>query len=263
MRRIPLLILALFIIHFCTAQTILNRIEKSGELRVGTSGTQPPFSMESTTGELMGYEIEIATRLAQEMGVKLTTVRIPFAELLPALEKGKVDIVFSNVTITTDRNMKIAFKGPHMISGKSILTKEITLRTVTNPQEINNSAIKIAVLQNSTSEIYAREKTPVAKITPVANYDLALEMIKTGEVDLLLADYAICAYSVLLNPNEGFYTLGSPLSIEPVGVAMPAGDPLFLNLVENYIMNLELSGYLKQLQDKWFTSGDWLDQVKK
>ena len=214
MRSLTILIIAIFSIQLCAAQAIITKIEKSGELRVGTSGTQPPFSMESITGELMGYEIELANRLATEMGVKVKTVRMPFAELLESLEKGQVDVVFSNVTITTGRNKKVAFKGPYMISGKSILTKEITLRTVTNPKEINNAVTKIAVLQNSTSEKYVRANTPVAKIIPVANYAAAIEMIKKGEVDLLLADYAICAYSVLTNPNEGFYTLESPLSLE-------------------------------------------------
>ena len=265
MKRINLILLAICLLLISpdlSAQSLLNKIKKSGELRVGLTGTQPPFSMKTKAGGIIGYEVDLAELLASGMGVKVNYVEMPFADLIPALEKGEVDVVMSNITMTLERNMKVAFKGPYMISGKSILTKTPTLKSVTSPGEINNEFTKIAVLKSSTSEDYARENTPMAKITIVDDYDEGIELIRNGKVDLMIADFSICAFAVLTNTEEQFYTLNQPLSIEPVGLAMPASDPLFLNIVDNFFVFMQLNGTLDQLQQKWFNDGSWLDKVK-
>jgi len=102
---------------------VLNKILKSGELRVGTSGSQPPFTMKSKDGQLMGYEIELAKLLIDAMNIKLKFVEKPFSELLAALEKGEIDVIMSGMTITPERNLKATFAGPYIVSGKSILAK--------------------------------------------------------------------------------------------------------------------------------------------
>jgi ABC-type amino acid transport substrate-binding protein len=74
---------------------VIDRIVQSGELRVGTSGTQPPLSATAKDGSLMGFDIEIANAMAKAMGVKLTLVPMDFADLLSAVQKGDVDMVLS------------------------------------------------------------------------------------------------------------------------------------------------------------------------
>ena len=71
----------------------------------------------------------------------------------------------------------------------------------------------------------------------------------------------ICALSVLRFPEDGFATLTQPLTIEPMGVAMPPNDPLFLNMMENYLGALEGIGILELLEEKWFQDGSWLIQM--
>ena len=91
---------------------VLSRIVKAGEFRVGVSGNQPPFVVKSKSGELIGYEIDVANLLANAMNVELTLVEKTFAELLPALEAGEVDAVMSGMTMTPERNLRVAFVGP-------------------------------------------------------------------------------------------------------------------------------------------------------
>lgn len=262
MKKLILLTLVICTATISPGQSLISKIKKSGELRVGMTGSQPPFNIKAKNGEIIGYEVELATMLAEGMGVELKIMEIPFSNLMTSLSKGQVDVVLSNMSITTERNMNVAFKGPYMISGKSILTKTPTLKTVTSPGEINNDFTTIAVLKGSTSETYAKNQTPFSKLVAVNNYDEGIAKIRSGEVDLLLADFAICAYSALTIKDEQFYTLAQPLSIEPVGLAMPATDPLFLNLVDNFFVNATLDGTLDALQDKWFNDGSWVEKVK-
>ena len=69
-----------------SAQEVLDRIVQSGVFRVGTSGTQPPFTAKDRQGELMGYEIELARALAEVMDVEVQFVERPFGQLMDALE---------------------------------------------------------------------------------------------------------------------------------------------------------------------------------
>ena len=79
-KHLGYLAIVLLMMLYClpaVSQKVLATIVKNGELRVGTSGTQPPYSMKSKTGELMGFEIDLANALATNMGVKLKLVEIP------------------------------------------------------------------------------------------------------------------------------------------------------------------------------------------
>jgi polar amino acid transport system substrate-binding protein len=105
------------------AAPVLDRILNKGELVVGTAGTMPPLNMTTKEGEIIGLEPDIARYMAKAMDVKIRFETMPFSELLPALEAGKVDMVLSSMTMTPKRNLKAAFIGPYFVSGRSFLTK--------------------------------------------------------------------------------------------------------------------------------------------
>ncbi|MDX1815067.1 MAG: transporter substrate-binding domain-containing protein, partial [Thermodesulfobacteriota bacterium] len=85
------------------AGPVLDRILKKGELVVGTSGDQPPLNATTRDGKIIGLEADISSLMASAMGVKLTLSKMPFAQLLPALHEGKIDLILSGMTITPQR----------------------------------------------------------------------------------------------------------------------------------------------------------------
>ena len=102
------------------AGEILDGILKRGELVVGISGDQIPFNATTKDCEIVGLDADIARGIAKGMNVKIRFSRMPFAELLPALQSGKVDMIVSGMTMTPERNTKVAFIGPYYVSGKGI-----------------------------------------------------------------------------------------------------------------------------------------------
>jgi polar amino acid transport system substrate-binding protein len=243
------------------ADSVLGRIVENDELRVGTSGAQPPFSLVSKSGDLIGYDIDVATLIADAMGVELTFVQKPFNQLLDALEAGEVDIIMSGMTMTPARNLRVAFVGPYMISGKSILTTSAALARIDDADDIDQSKVRMAALKGSTSEEFVKTVWPRMQLTTTDDYDAAIQLLREDKVGALVADFPICALSVMRYPDDGFATLDQPLTIEPMGVAMPPDDALFINMMENYLGALEGIGILELLEEKWFEDGSWLIQM--
>lgn len=222
------------------------------------SGTQPPFNVMSRTGDMIGLEVDLATVIALAMQVELEIIRKPFGELLSALEGGEVDIVMSGLTINAERTRRVSFVGPYMLSGKSILTKSGALAAADSSVDLNKPTVKLAALANSTSERFIERFAPEAQFVSVAEYDEAVQMVLNDEVDALVADMPICVITMMRYPNRGLATLSEPLTLEPIGIAVPANDLQLLNLIENYIETLERTTVLDQLRKKWLEDGSWI-----
>jgi len=231
---------------------VISRIQKSGKIVVGTSGNMPLMSEKLMTGELVGFDIDMAKALAETMGVKLELKTMPFDQLIPALEQGKVDIVLSNMTMTVDRNMRVAFAGPYFVSGKCLVTREQAIAQVDDPEDLKDADAKIAVVKGTTSENFVKELLPQAKRIPVENVDKGTSMVAKGEANAFLTDFPICLSVMKRYPDSGFQSVVSLLTYEPIGIALPANDPLLMNLAENFIDRAENVGLIQGLGLKWF-----------
>ena len=238
----------------------LRRILESGVLRVGLSGNQPPLNMRNAEGELIGLEVDLVDALATSMGLETQLVTMPFAALLPALEAGEVDLVISGLTITPERNARVAFAGPYFISGKSVLAKEGTLASA-SPADLDLPDRTYVALEGSTSERFVNEWLTRAKLVTAPDYDTAIQRVLDGEVHALVADYPICAFTVMRRPEAGLETFTTSFTIEPLGIAVRPGDPLFVNLLENYLQSLADTGILTNLRARWFSVGPWVEDL--
>lgn len=241
--------------------TALDRILQKGELDVGTAGSMPPFNMTTKDGKVIGFEMDMARMMAHAMGVKLNVKTMPFGELLPALHTGKVDMVLSSMTITGQRNLKAGFVGPYAISGKGLLTKEKNLAQIKNPAQINDPKAVLVVLKGSTSQKFVENLIPKAKLITVDQYGQAVEMVLQDKADALIADNAICQVSVARYPGQGLLALVSPLTYEPLGIALPPNDSQIVNWVQNFVRLLRGSGQLKTLHQHWSKDTTWLEQL--
>jgi ABC-type amino acid transport substrate-binding protein len=266
-RSIPALLAAtLWLLACATASAengspVLGRIVNGGTLRVGMSGNQPPLNFRNKSGEMRGLEVDLARALAAAMGVELQIVTKPFGELLGTLAKGEVDMVMSGMSITPERNLKVAFVGPYFVSGKSILTKSSVLAAADETADIDDLELKIAALEGSTSQLFVEKVLPKAKLTTTKDYDEAVKLVVEDKVQAMVADFEICALQTLLQPRSGLTALRQPLTIEPIGIAVPPGDALLVNFLQNYLGALQGTQALDLLQARWLQQGDWVGDL--
>ena len=244
-----------------TVSPVLDRIQAKKELVVGTAADMPPLNMTTKDGQIIGLEVDIASLFAGGMGVKLTLTQVKFNDLLPALEAGQVDMVLSGMTILPERNLRTAFVGPYFASGKSILTKAANADALSDSEKINNPDKVLVALKGSTSQLFVERVFPKAKLVVTDDYDQAVAMVRDDKAHAMVADYPICQVSVFRYPDAKLATLKNPISYEPLGIALPAGDPLLVNLVQNMLSTLEKSGELELLMQKWFKDPSWVKSL--
>ena len=239
----------------------MSKIVKSGQLVLGTSGNQPPMTMLDENGKAEGFDVDLADLMAQALGVKLVTKQLQFNKLLDALESGEVDVVISNMTINPSRNMRVAFVGPYMTSGKCLITKKENLAQADDTEELNIPDMNMVALKGSTSEDIIRTLMPNVKLATVEDINKGVKMVADDKVGGMMADYPVCLHTVNANPDAGFISVFSMLTYEPIGIALPANDALFVNWTTNFLERLDKTQTLELLARKWL--GNLMDEVEK
>lgn len=255
-----LTVLALIFAVTASAGPALDRIVKKGELVIGTSGTQPPMIATTKKGDIIGLDADISRAMAQAMGVKVKFVKMPFDKLLPALEAGQIDMVLSGMTITPKRNQKVAFVGPYYVSGKGILAVAEKYAALKEAKGLDTPEVTIATLKDSTSQKFVEELISKAKLILAGSYDEAIDLLFRGKVDIVVADFPFCALTAYRYQDKGLFAGKSPLTFEPLGIAM-AEDTLMINWVQNFMNMLQGSGDLLEMHKKWLSGGSWIDEL--
>jgi polar amino acid transport system substrate-binding protein len=184
-----------------------------------------------------------------------------FNDLLPALAAGKVDMVLSGMTIVPARNLRVAFVGPYFASGKSILAKKANVESLDEIAKMNSPEKVLVALKGSTSQMFVEKLMPKAKLVLADDYGQAVAMVRDDKAIAMVADYPICLVSVYRYPDAGLATLSKPISYEPIGVALPASDPLLVNWVQNFLNTLEKTGGMEQLVERWFKDASWISRL--
>lgn len=239
----------------------LQKILEKGELVVGMTGKQPPLNMKYKDGRIIGLEPELARLMAGAMGVILKLKQMDFFELFPALESGGIDMILSGMTITPQRNLKMAFVGPYFVTGKSFLTKADHIVKCQDLCDIDSPQTTLTALKGSTSQLLAEKMIPKAKLIPVRDYDEAIHLVIEEKADALIADQLACLWAIIRYPRQGLVTSLKTFTHEPLGIALPGTDPLLINWVDNFLKTLQGSGELKKLADHWIKNEIWGERV--
>jgi polar amino acid transport system substrate-binding protein len=241
---------------------VLDRIVAKKELVVGTAASMPPLNMTMKDGQIAGLEVDLAQLIAGSLGVKLTLKPMHFSDLLPALQAGKVDMVLSGMTITPARNLKVAFVGPYIVTGKSILTKQTAVESMSEVAQINKPERVLVALKGSTSQTFAEKIFPQAKLLLADDYDQAVSMVRQDKAQAMVADMAICQLSMYRYPEAGLTALTKPISYEPLGIAIPGNDPLLVNLLQNFLNTIDKDGTMDMIAKRWFKDNWWVSQMR-
>jgi polar amino acid transport system substrate-binding protein len=239
-----------------TSDTLVA-IEKSGTLRVGVA-LIIPWAMHDKDGELIGFEIDVAKKLARDLGVKPEFHPTPFRELVPDLVAGKFDIIVSGLSITAERALRIDFSNPYNETEVKLLASaKSPAAGATTLDAFNKDSIKVGVLEGSTAEDMAGVVLTNAQIIDYTDSGAAFNDLVDGKLDAAVADSPRPEIVAQLFPDKVKCLCDQPLSTYPAAFAVPRGDVEFVNYLNAWIASRTSNKWLERKRDYWFKSTDW------
>ncbi len=242
-------------------ESIIERIQKAGVIRVGMS-TFVPWAMKDKNGELVGFEIDVAKKLAADMGVRVEFVPTSWSGIIPALLTGKFDVIIGGMGITPQRNLKVNFSHPYDYSGMSIVAHRKKAAGFSTLADFNKKEVTIAVRIGTTAEQAAKQHMPEATLRVFDNESQAIQELSLGRVHAMVASAPLPAFQALKNRETLFLPISGTFTKEPIGFAVRKGDHDALNFFNNWILKMDTEGFFQMRKIYWFETDQWASLVK-
>lgn len=215
----------------------LEEIKSSGKIRIGVFSDKNPFGYVDENGEVQGYDVYFAKRIARDMFGSEDAVEFVYVEAanrVEYLQSGKVDIILANFTVTKERQEKVDFALPYMKVALGIVSPDNAL--ITDVSRLNGKTL--IVVKGTTAETYFGENHPEIKLLKFDEYQEAYDALSDGRGDAFSTDNTeVLAWAL---QNKGF-TVGveSVGSLDSIAPAVQRGNTELLEWINDEITALE------------------------
>lgn len=243
-----------------SATSVIEDIKKRGVLRVGVS-TFVPWAMPNKNGELVGFEIDVAKKLAEEMDVKLESVPTSWDGMIPALVAGKFDVVISGMSITPNRNLTVNFTQPYASTETVIVANKNLGGNFKALSDLDDPGVTIANRRGATTAALAQKVWPKATHLLFDEEGQSLQELLNGKAHAVLASVPTPALWLEKYPDVLAVPDIPALEKTVEAFALRKGDPDALNFFNNWILVHTVDGWLPERHDYWFKGRAWADQV--
>ena len=244
-----------------TKESTLEQIMKRGVLRVGMD-TFVPWAMKSKTGEFVGFEIDVAKQLAEDMGVKVEFVPTKWAGIIPALLTGKFDVIIGGMGIRTKRALKVNFTIPYDYSGMSMVASKAKAEGWNSLEDFNKPEVELAIKMGTTAVMAAKKFMPKAKLRLFEDQAQAYQELRNGNVHAVVGSAPRPAYEAVKYPETLFLPMRDNFTKEPIAFALRKGDFDTLTFFNGWIQTKRDQGWLQEKNHYWFGTRDWASLVE-
>jgi polar amino acid transport system substrate-binding protein len=241
-------------------ESTIEQIIRRGSMRVGMS-TFVPWAMKDKTGKWIGFEIDVASRLAKDMGVKIEFIPTKWAGIIPALLTGKFDVLIGGMTIRPDRNLKVNFTIPYDYSGQTICAHKTLAAGFKTVEDFNRPDVTISARLGSSSVPAIKRHMPKAKLRLFDDEAQAYQELLNGNVHAVVGSLPMPAYQAIKYPDK-LFAITEPFTRELIGIAIRKSDFDTLNYLNNWIAMVDAEGWLQDRHNYWFNTRDWEGMIK-
>ncbi len=241
------------------AESTIEQIIKRGKIKVGMD-IYVPWAMKSKKGELIGFEIDVAKKLAEDMGIEVEFIPTKWSGIIPALMAGKFDVIIGGMTVTAKRNMKINFTNPYYYTTQGLLANKKKTAGY-RLEDFNSPNVTIAARLGSTGAIAAKMNFPKAKIRLFDDEPAAVQEVRNGRVYAMVSGQPL-PYQMAAEAPEILKTYDGELMKEPICMGLRKGDVDTLNFLNNWIEIVTSKRWISSRYDYWFKSNVWKSQTQ-
>ena len=220
---------------------------ESGKLIMSTNAEFPPYEMKDDDGNYIGIDVEIATAVAEKLGLELEILDVDFDAALLAVQQGKSDIVMAGVTVNDDRKLVMNFTNTYATGKQVIIVTEDSAVTLDNLGEQ-----MIGTQRATTGYIYASDDYGDDHVTAYDNGATAVQALKNGQVNCVIIDNAPAQEFVKANP--GLKILETEYVIEDYAIGVDKNNTQLLDAINAALTELEADGTIQAILDKYISA---------
>ncbi|MCY9824567.1 transporter substrate-binding domain-containing protein [Vibrio chagasii] len=255
-----LLALAVSLPAFASETPNLDKINERGSLRVGMS-TFVPWAMRNKQGDLVGFEIDVAKRLAEDSGWKVEFVPTAWDGIIPSLLSNKFDVIIGGMSITEARAKSVLFTEPYSHSGVQLAANKELAEGFSKVSDFDSRRVKIAARRGAFTVQVARETFPKAKVLQFDDDAQAFQEVLNGNAHAVIASSPKPEHEAIKNADTLFIPFDERLSKGNEAFAVRLGETDKAEFFNEWIRARTEDGWLKERYEYWFSTLDWQDQI--
>jgi ABC-type amino acid transport substrate-binding protein len=223
------------------------------KLKVATEGAYPPFNSVDASGNLVGFDVDIAKAVCQEMNATCSFLAVPWDDIIPRLENNEYDLIVASMSFTEARAKRMEYSAPYYRSHSAFAADPNRFK------DISPAALKgfsIAAGSQTIQSEYLKKTYPDSKITLTKDQPEAQNLLQTGEVDLILAD-SIDLLTFLQAPESSkFDYVGDPVTNDflksSAHITAHKGNTELIKKVNEALDQIRLNGTYDRINNAYF-----------
>lgn len=252
-RRIVTMLLAIMFISLAlvacsNSDSVLERVEDDGVLRVGFEGTYPPFNYQDDSGEFVGFDVDVSKEIADRLGVKTEYITSKWSGLIGGINADKFDVIIAQMTITEERAESVDFTDPYVTTGAVIVTHEDT-NDITTLEDLNGKDVGAAA---GTSFADLAESADGANVNLYeGGFSTYVNDVVNKRLDALINDSLVMGFNIA-ESGHPIKISSDLLSADENAMAIKQGNEDFVEKVNEAIADMKEDGTYNEIFMKWF-----------
>ncbi|WP_088009138.1 amino acid ABC transporter substrate-binding protein [Indiicoccus explosivorum] len=228
-------------------ENLLAAIEEEGVLRIGTEGTYPPFTFHDDSGELTGFDVEIAREVAERLGVEAEFMETQWDAMFAGLNAERFDMIANQVGIREDRLEKYDFSDPYITSAAVLVTRADDTE-ITEFEDLEGKT----TAQSLTSNFAEIAKSYGAEIEGVEGFSQSVELLNSGRVDALVNDRIAVLDYLNQRPDAEIQIAAIHEDASQSGLMFRQGNEELVEAVNEALAAMIEDGTYEEISTKWF-----------
>ena len=236
----------------------IDTIKKRGKLQVGFA-TFVPWAMRDKQGKWVGFEIDVSSKFAKDMGVELDLVPTAWDAIIPSLIAGKFDVIIGGLTVTPPRKEQIDFTDPYSNSGLGVAANKQLASKLKWPEAYNDAGVTFACRRGSTPCQYIEKTFPKATLRQFDDQGVGYQEVINGNAHAFIGSEPLPTFKVLQNADKLFHANNDLFEGGFEGMGVKKGNPAMVKYFNDWISRNQ--AFLKERHSYWFKTQDWTSLV--
>ena len=232
------------------ADSILTEILRRGTVRIAIAIATPPLRFEDENGNLQGYEIDIANRLAKDLGVTIDWIKTNAAGRVAMLQTKQADITIASFTPNLERLKTIGFTDPYSTAVLSLLSRT-DRKDLGSVADFNRPEVKFAIPRGSTVAKAIATYTPKATVVEFSGFADVIAALYAGQADAMAIPEAMVNW-IAKNSGGKYHNAGALGPPEDDAIGFPQGDFVWWLWLNRFVREINEDGTNYTLWIKWF-----------